>query len=113
MGKKRRSPKPHRVRTKDPRYNINGYNRGKSIFFESKYRKYSEMIRIDTLSTAKDSIKRVLDEFESAKQPTKMRRLISEANCASNRAMIASKNPRNSPEERKESAEVAKLWRKA
>jgi len=110
---RRRSPKPHIVHGRHPRFNQPQWNRGGSIYFESKYQKYSEMIRIDTVENAKESIKQIHNEFESAKRPSKMRRLISQAVLAGNRAMVASKNPRNSQRERTESAGVEKLYRAA
>ena len=110
---KRRSPKPHLVRGRHPRFNQPQWNRGGSISFESQYQKYSEMIRIDTVENAKESIRRIHVEFESAKRPSKMRRLISQAVLAGNRGMISAKNPRNSRRERAESAEVGMLYEKA
>jgi len=109
--RRRRSPKPHRVTTKDPRYNIDGYRRGKSIFFESKYDKYSQMVRIDTLEEAKISIRRLEDEYDGAKQMKKKVRLIQVANRAANIAGVGAKNRNYSERERREMAQVSKMYR--
>lgn len=112
MSPKRRSPKPHVVNTKDPRYNVEKYRRGGSIFFESKFDKYSDMVRIDRVDEARISADRLMDEFTDAKQMAKKRRIINIANLASNRARAISQRKDVSPEERKQSREIAQIYRR-
>jgi len=113
MTGKRRSARPHRVKTTHPRYAGDGYNRGGgSIFFESKMQKYSEMVRIDTVEEAQISAERLQDEFDKAKQMAKKRRLIQVANLASNRATVMSKNKKLSTAERRDAVKMARIYRK-
>lgn len=111
MKRKRRSPKPHQVNTTDPRYNVTVYDRGKSIFFESQFQKYHQMVRIDSLEEAEISIKRLEDEYNDAKQIVKKRRLVQVTNRAANIAMIGSRNPNYSEDERREMAQISQKYR--
>ncbi len=113
MAAKRRSPRPHLVRTRHPKFHVPEYGRGKTIYYDSKWKKYSEMVRIDLIAEAQESIRRLENEFDKSRQLEKMRRLIGVANRAANMAAIASKNERLSQEERVESAKIAGMYRVA
>ena len=107
MSRRRRSPRPHKVRTKHPRFNVSQYMRGKGVVFESQYKKYSHLVRIDKLEEAKITADRLLDEFKSAKQNAKKLRIIRITMLARDKALHASNNPSLTPNERKEAKDIA------
>jgi len=106
---KRRSPRPHRVNTKDPRYSGSGYNRG-GLAYESKYQKYSEMVRIDTVEEAGISSERLWGEFESSKQTVKKDRLLEETLRAGQEALVRSKDSKIPVAERVQYRKIAQIY---
>ena len=87
--------------------------RSGTVFFPAESKKYSEIIRIDTPEAARLSVKQLMDEFEKAKTRNKKRRIKRYAVLAATRARIISQNPKVSPSQRREAAEVAEIYKRA
>ena len=85
--------------------------RKRSLYKEPKYKKASEMIRIDSPASARASVDWLSKEWRSSKTRAKKRRLIKFATVAMNRAEIASESKRISLRERKEMKKVASIYR--
>jgi hypothetical protein len=84
-----------------------------TIFFPAKYKRYADIVRIDTPEAARLSVKQLEEEFEKAETREKKRRLKKMVVLAANRAAVMSNNPRVSRKERQEAAEVEKIYRAA
>lgn len=109
--KQRRSPRPHIVHTKDPRFHSPQYQRGKGLFNpDVKWKKYAEIIRIDKLDEAKLSIERLEEEFDESKHRPKKLRIINSMNEAASRAEVGGRNHNFSEEERREMRDVAAVY---
>jgi hypothetical protein len=87
--------------------------RAKTIFFPPKYKRYAEIVRIDTPEAAKLSVKQMKEEFNKAETDAKKRRLKRMVVLAMNRAKVISENPRVSAKERAEAKRVAEIYRRA
>ncbi|RLI98295.1 MAG: hypothetical protein DRP08_08245, partial [Candidatus Aenigmatarchaeota archaeon] len=85
----------------------------KTIFFKPKYLKYSEIVRIDTPDAARGSVKILLREFRNAETRAKKRRIKWMCVLAANRAKAARKKGNLSPREKREFAEVKRIYREA
>lgn len=86
----------------------------KGIFYEPPYyKKYSEIVRMDTPTNARNSAKELVQEAEKAKRPSKIRRIIHVLNLAANRAKAARKRKNLSPKERHELVQIENIYRSA
>jgi len=111
MSLRRRSPRQHVVHVKNPRFHRTEYKRGRGLFNpEVKWKKYAEIIRIDTVDEARLSVEILEDEFDESKHRPKKLRIINSMNEAARRAEVGSRNPNFSERERKEMADVAAVY---
>jgi len=85
----------------------------KSIFFPAKHPSYAEIVRIDNPDAARGSVKILLREFRNAETRAKKRRIKWMCVLAANRAKAARKKGNLSPRERREFAEVERIYRRA
>ena len=86
---------------------------GGTVFFPPKSPKYSEIVRIDTPEAARLSVKQLKEEFDKAETREKKRRIKRYTVLAYTRSRIISENPRVSPGQRREAAEVAAIYKRA
>jgi len=91
-----------------------GRNRKKgSLFGRSRYRKYSRIVEMDDIGSARESARKLLQEFRSAKTRAKMRRVKRVTVLAANRAEAAAKRENLSRRERRELLRIAEIFRRA
>jgi hypothetical protein len=108
MGK-RRSPRKHNVHPRDPRYNVNQYQRG-TIYFPPKYQKYSEIVSLKDPIQARSSAQGLELEYDTAQKRDKKLRVIRVTSLAKNRAKVMSKNKRLSLMERKKARHIEAIY---
>jgi hypothetical protein len=84
-----------------------------TIFFPPKHKKLSEIIRVDTPTSAKDSVEKLIIEFDKAKTRDKKLRIMRAIKLAETRARVMSENDRLSSKERNEAREVANIYENA
>jgi hypothetical protein len=86
--------------------------RSRSIFFPPRHKKYAEIVKVDTPANARESVQKLEAEFRTADRRKK--RLIKRVTVlAATRARVMSANDRLSPEQRREAAEVARIYQQA
>jgi hypothetical protein len=85
----------------------------RTIFFPPRYRRYSEIVRIDNPNAARGSVEILSREFEKAKTSEKRRRIKRMTVLAANRAAAAARKRNLSDRERREFLEVEKIYREA
>lgn len=84
-----------------------------TIFFPPKYKRYADIVRIDTPEAARESVRILKKEFDEAGTKAKKRRIKRMMVLAANRAEVIAGNPRVSARERAEAREVARIYREA
>jgi hypothetical protein len=87
--------------------------RAKSIFHAAQYKRYADIVRIDFPESAKQSVKKLEEEFRSAKRRSKQLRILRVINESANRAKIMAQNIRLSIQQRDEAREVERIYRDA
>jgi hypothetical protein len=85
----------------------------KTLFFPSKYKKYSEIVRLDSELAAEDSVRKLKEEFNEAKTREKEIRIMRVTVLAANRAAAMAKNPNISEGEKRELKAVSRIYAKA
>lgn len=87
--------------------------RGRSMFFDPRYKKYADMVRLRTPEEAEGSVRMLLEEFNTAETREKKLRVKRVTINAANRAEAAGKRKDLSQKEREEFKEIHKLYREA
>jgi len=87
--------------------------RPKTIFFPPKYKRYAEIVRIDSPEAARASVKILREEFNRAETAEKRRRIKRMMVLAANRAAAAAKKKDLSGKEMTEFLEVERIYRSA
>ena len=82
----------------------------KTMFGEAKSKKYAEIVRLDSIPTAKQSARILMREFEDAETRDKKVRVKKVTVNASNRARASAKRKNLSAKERKELNEIAGIY---
>ena len=85
----------------------------KSAFFPTKSKALARIIRIDTIPHARQSVTILKARIKSEKTRPARLRTFRATVLASTRAKIIAQNPRNTFDERLQSAEVARIYAKA
>lgn len=83
------------------------------LFKARESKKFSGIIKIDSEENAKESIKKMKEEFNSADTHDKKLHVIRSLNSASNIAKVMSKNKRNKESTRNQKEKISKLYREA
>jgi hypothetical protein len=84
-----------------------------TIFFSPKHQYLADIVSLRSPEEAKYSANELLRLFNEAKTDAKRRRIRSATILAANRAKVMSKNERLSPKERREAAEIYRIYKKA
>lgn len=85
----------------------------KGLFRPAKSKKLAKIVKIDSVSNAKKSTKKLLTLFRKAKTRDAKVKIKRSTVCASNRAKVLSKSKRLSMKERKEMKQVSNVYQKA
>ena len=86
--------------------------RKNTMFEPSKYKKYSKIVSLTDPESARESVKELMDEFESAKTDDKRLRVARATQLASNRAEAQLGRENLSAEERDQFSEITKIYDK-
>jgi len=80
------------------------------VGFNTKYQKYSEMVRVDSVEEAKISIDRLIEEFKNSKQMVKKDRILNITEKAGMKALRLSEDVSRSVKDRQISRKIAQLY---
>ena len=89
-----------------------GRSRGGSLFGRARHRKYAEIVKFTTIKDARESARRLLQEFKSAKTRDKAVRVKRVAVLAANRAEAAARRRNLSKRERHQLRRIAEVYRR-
>jgi len=83
----------------------------RSLFFPAKHLQLADIVRVDSVPTARKASAILLKKFKNAKTRRQKRKIKQAMVCAANRVAVTQKKKDLSQKERKEMREVEKIYR--
>ena len=87
-------------------------SKGATLFFPARHKWLEEIVCMETPECARESVKKLREEFEKSKTRARKRKIYRAADLAAKRAKATLNREKLSAKEREEFREIAKIYRR-